>query len=129
MPNAFDFSASPFDCLSAQEQKLVKDSVDIAYFKEGDVIYQIGSNATHLYVIIKGYVRQVNGEEDVAMYGPEDTFDARGLMTGRVSDQFIAAEEVIAYQLAKSAINELIASNAHFGAMLFSRLLLSFLRL
>jgi CBS domain-containing protein len=122
MPSAFDFSVSPFDCLSAQEQKLVKDSVDIAYFKEGDVIYQIGSNATHLYVIIKGYVRQVNGDEDVAMYGPEDTFDARGLMTGRVSDQFIAAEEVIAYQLAKSAISELIASNAHFGAMLFSDL-------
>lgn len=122
MPSEFNFSVSPFDCLLSPEQKLVGDSVDIVYFKEGEVLYQVGSVATHLYVIIKGYVRQINGEEDIAIYGPEDTFDARGLVTGRVSDRFIAAEEVIAYALPKSAVNELIASNANFGAMLFSDL-------
>ena len=30
MPNAFNFSASPFDCLSPEEQALVKNSVGVA---------------------------------------------------------------------------------------------------
>ncbi len=30
MPNAFNFSASPFDCLSTDEQALVRSNVDIA---------------------------------------------------------------------------------------------------
>ena len=32
MPNAFNFAASPFDCLTPDEQALVRDGVDIAYF-------------------------------------------------------------------------------------------------
>ncbi|WP_231970388.1 putative nucleotidyltransferase substrate binding domain-containing protein [Polynucleobacter necessarius] len=58
MPNAFNFSASPFDCLNAQEQKLVRDNIDIAYFKEGEVILVVGSAPTHLLTLIKGFVRQ-----------------------------------------------------------------------
>ena len=38
MPNAFDFSASPFDCLVEDEQKLVRDNVDIAFFREGEAL-------------------------------------------------------------------------------------------
>ena len=38
MPNAFNFTASPFDCLSPDEQRLVRDSVDIAYFPEGETV-------------------------------------------------------------------------------------------
>ena len=30
MPNAFNFSVSPFDCLDPAEQRLVRDQVDIA---------------------------------------------------------------------------------------------------
>ncbi len=37
MPNAFNFAASPFDCLTPDEQALVRDGVDIAYFPEGAV--------------------------------------------------------------------------------------------
>ena len=29
MPSAFNFSASPFDCLTADEQRLVRDSIDV----------------------------------------------------------------------------------------------------
>ena len=42
MPNAFNFSASPFDCLSPEEQALVKNSVDIAYYPEGAVVLGVG---------------------------------------------------------------------------------------
>ena len=122
MPNAFNFTASPFDCLNPDEQRLVRASVDIAYFPEGAVVLDVGTVPTHLFILIKGYVTQTEGDEVLATYGPDDCFDGCGLMTGRVGSRFVAAEEVVAYQLAREAVNELIARNTTFGALLFSDL-------
>jgi CBS domain-containing protein len=122
MPNAFDFTASPFDCLDADEQRLVRDSVDIAYFRADETILDTGMEPSHLFVIIKGHVSQFDGEELVTTYGPADCFDGRSLVAGRASSRFRAAEEVLAYQLAKAAVNELISRNATFSALLFSDL-------
>jgi len=122
MPSAFNFSASPFDCLTPDEQRLVQDSVDIAYFPQGATILAMGVQPTHLFVIIKGFVQQLDGNELATTYGPEDCFDGRGLMAGKVSSRFVAAEEVVAYQLARQAVSDLIAGNATFGALLFSDL-------
>ena len=122
MPNAFNFLASPFDCLTLEEQRLVRDSVDIAYYPEGAVIFDVGSVPTHLCVMIKGYVSQMDGDEVVASYGPDDCFDGRGLVAGKISSKFIASEEVLTYQLARQTVNDLIADNATFGALLFSDL-------
>jgi CBS domain-containing protein len=120
MPNAFNFDASPFDCLSPSERTIVRDSVDIAYFPEGARVLDAGSRPTHLFVIIKGHVKHFEGEELIATYGPDDTFDGRGLVTGKVSGRFVASEEVVAYQLARQAVSDLISMNATFGALLFS---------
>lgn len=122
MPNAFDFSASPFDCLDANEQRIVRDSVDIAYFRADETLLDPGIEPSHLFVVIKGHVTQLDGDEPVATFGPSDCFDGRSLVAGRVSSRFIAAEEVVAYQLEKAAVNELISRNATFGALLFSDL-------
>jgi CBS domain-containing protein len=122
MPTAFNFNASPFDCLTQDEQRLVRDSVDVAYFPEGATILEVGIAPTHLFVIIKGYVSQMEGSEVLTSYGPDDCFDGRGLVAGKVSSRFVAAEEVVAYQLAKQAVSDLIAANATFGALLFSDL-------
>ncbi|MEQ1518551.1 MAG: putative nucleotidyltransferase substrate binding domain-containing protein [Usitatibacteraceae bacterium] len=122
MPNAFNFSESPFDGLNPDEQRLVRNSVDITYFRAGETILELGAQPTHLFVIIKGVVHQYDGTEVINTYGVNDCFDGRGLVAGRVSSRFVAVEEVVAYQLAKDAVSSLIASNANFGAMLFSDL-------
>ena len=122
MPSAFNFSESPFDSLNADEQRLVRDSVDIAYFPSGEAILDVGVQPTHLFVIIKGVVHQYEAGEVINTYGVNDCFDGRGLVAEKVSSRFVAAEEVVAYQLAKKAVSSLIASNATFGAMLFSDL-------
>lgn len=122
MPNAFNFSASPFDCLSPDEQRLVRSSVDIAYFPENQTILNIGVSPAHLLIIIKGFVTQFDGDEVITTYGPDDCFDGRGLVAGKVSSRFVATEEVVAYQLARQTVSDLIASNATFGALLFSDL-------
>jgi CBS domain-containing protein len=122
MPNAFNFSASPFDCLNPDEQQLVRNSVDVVYFRAGETILDLGTVPTHLFVIIKGFVTQLDGDEVTTTYGPDDCFDGRGLVAGKVSSHFVAAEEVVAYALARQAVSDLIASNATFGALLFSDL-------
>ena len=122
MPNAFNFSESPFDSLNPDEQMLVRNSVDSAYFRAGETILDVGVVPTHLFVIIKGVVHQFEGSEVISVYGVNDCFDGRGLVAEKVSSRFAAAEEVVAYQLAKKAVSSLIASNVTFGAMLFSDL-------
>lgn len=124
MPSAFDFDHSPFDCLTPEERERVRAQVDIAYFREGEAILETGMAPTHLFVVIKGFVQQFAPGETapVARFGPHDTFDGRSLVAGQVSGRFVAAEEVLAYQLAREAVNELIARNATFGALLFSDL-------
>ncbi|MEO6745077.1 MAG: putative nucleotidyltransferase substrate binding domain-containing protein [Caldimonas sp.] len=122
MPNAFDFSSSPFDCLDADEQQVVRDRVDIGYFREGETLLDPGNEATHLFIVIKGRVSQFDGAERVATYGAADCFDGRSLVAGRASSRFVAAEEVVAYLLARDAVHALIARNAMFGALLFSDL-------
>ena len=54
MPNAFDFSASPFDCLDAAEQRIVRDSVDIAYYRADETLLDRGVEASHLFAV-RGY--------------------------------------------------------------------------
>ena len=122
MPNAFNFRSSPFDCLDETEQQIVRDNVDIAYFRPDETILGPGMEPLHLLVIIKGQVSQFDAQELVASYGPEDCFDGRSLVAGRASSRFVAADEVVAYQLAKAAVNTLISCNATFGALLFSDL-------
>ncbi len=122
MPNVFNFTASPFDCLDAAEQQIVRDNVDIAYFRQDEAILAPGIEPSHLFVVIKGHVSQFDGQELVASYGPDDCFDGRALVSGQASSRFVAATEVVAYQLAKAAIHTLITCNATFGALLFSDL-------
>lgn len=122
MPNAFNFAASPFDCLTPDEQRRVRDNVDIAYFRPAEVLLEPGRDATHLFVVIKGQVQELDGEEVVASYGRDDTFDGRSLLAGRASNRFVAADEVIAFALARDTVQSLIASNDTFGALLFSDL-------
>lgn len=122
MPNAFNFSASPFDCLTPGERQQVRDNVDIAYFREGETLLGPARDPSHLFVLIKGHVRELDGDEVVATYGPDDSFDGRSLMAGRASHRFIAAEEVIVYELAHETVQALISSNATFGALLFEDL-------
>ena len=122
MPNAFNFSASPFDSLTQAEQRLVRDHVDVVYYPKDAVILDVGAAPQALIVPIKGYVAQYDGDELVTSYGPDDCFDGRALVAGKSSSRFVAAEEVVAYALARQTVKDLIAANATFGALLFSDL-------
>ena len=125
MPNAFNFAASPFDCLSPRRARRcgARWRGHRYHFPEVQrAVLDAGSAPTHLFVIIKGHVVQTEGDEVLASYGPDDSFDGRALVAGRTGSRFTVAEELIAYQLARETVGELIARNTAFGALLFSDL-------
>ena len=120
MPHTFNFAASPFDCLNADEQRLVRASVQRVRFAAARVVLDAGDVPTHLFIVTHGHVTQTEGDEVLATYGPDDCFDGRGLVAGRVGSRFVAASAVQAWQLARPVVQQLIASNATFGALLLS---------
>jgi CBS domain-containing protein len=122
MPSAFNFSLSPFDALTPEQQGRLRSSIDIAYYPEGTVVLEAGAPTPCLWVNIKGFVTQMEGDETIAIHGPEDVWDGRALVAGRSNHRFVASEELIAYQLPRETVMALIAENSSFGALLFSDL-------
>jgi CBS domain-containing protein len=122
VPNAFNFSAAPFDCLSGDERRLVRDSVDIVLLHDGQQLLAPGEPVGHVFVLIQGHVQQWEGGELLATFGTDDCFDGRALAAGQASHRFVATGEGLAYRLPQAAVAALIARNAGFGAQWFALL-------
>lgn len=120
MPHTFNFAASPFDCLSEAEQRLVRARVQRVQFAAGSVLMDVGDVPTQLFTLVRGHVAQTEGDAVPATYGPDDSFDGRALVAGRVGSRFTAVEAVVAWQLAHATVQELVARNSTFGALLLS---------
>jgi CBS domain-containing protein len=120
MPKSFNFNAPPFDCLTSEQQQWVRDSVDIAYFPAGATLIAPGDAPPCLFVLIKGHVQQTDQGEVLAVFGPDQSFDGRSLVSAHASHLFTAAEEVIAYQVPRDVLLRLISLNSVFGALLLS---------
>lgn len=122
MPNAFNFSALPFNSLTQAERELLAAHVDIVYFHAQDVVLEADAAPAALFVVIKGHVAQTEGEDTLHIFGTGDTFDARALAAGRSSHRFVAQDEVLAYRIDAEIVQRLIADNATFSALLFADL-------
>ena len=120
MPHTFNFAASPFDCLSEAGQRLVRSHLQRVQFAAGSVLMDAGDVPTHLFTLVRGHVTQTEGDEVLATYGPDDSFDGRALVAGRVGSRFTAVESVLAWQLPHATVQELIAHHSTFGALLLA---------
>ncbi|WP_274584164.1 DUF294 nucleotidyltransferase-like domain-containing protein [Neisseria leonii] len=117
----FDFSHAPFDSLDAGERQLLQKSVDIVFFAEEEPIIRPQAAIEHLYVVIKGVVKESGEDGEVAaLYHVWDTFDARALMQGSTPNLFTAAEDTLLYRIPKAAVQTLIQSNSRFGAYCYA---------
>ena len=94
MPNDFNFTISPFDCLNGEQQHLLRQHLTMAAVPEGQVLLAPGEVPAHLFVLVRGHVQQWDGDELVASFGPDDSFDGRALVAGKASHRFVAAEPV-----------------------------------
>src|SRR5215207_632688 len=116
----FDALNPPFDRLAHQEIEELKASLDIGYFRPGEVIVQEGRPSEFLHVIIKGAVEGRAGDMLQAMLGPKDSFDSRALVQGAAGENFIAAEETLCHLIPQPIVENLIRRNPAFAAFFYS---------
>lgn len=118
----FFFDAPPFDCLSPEQQALVRGSLSRVSFPKDAVILTPDMEPAHVYVLLKGHVQQMDAGEVVAVYGPPDFFAFRAVMAGRASGVLQALDDVQAWQLPGATARALISGNALFSALVFADL-------
>ncbi|MGY4315421.1 putative nucleotidyltransferase substrate binding domain-containing protein [Bradyrhizobium sp. JR3.5] len=119
MPKAFDISNAPFDRLTPGEAETLRASLDVAYFRPGDVILGKGAPADALHVIIKGTVEERDESGLVALLGNKDTFDSRALVHDTIGHAFLARDETLCYTIPRKVALDLIKANPRFAAFFY----------
>ncbi len=118
MPDKFNMQSPPFDRLTSDQQKQLRASLDVAYFRAGATLLPSGKPSNHLHVLIKGTVeeRSATGKEIYAHYANDDMFDVRALFEEQVKHQYIALEDTLSYILPKEIFLTLYNENGQFAA-------------
>ncbi|MBN3004336.1 cyclic nucleotide-binding/CBS domain-containing protein [Chromobacterium alkanivorans] len=116
----FDFSHAPFDALSPDERLRLEACADILFYADEQTVLAPDAAVTAMYVVIKGVVREMAGDEIVALYRAQDGFDARAMAAGQTSHRFIVQEEALLYSLPRAEVLALTESNPRFGAYFYA---------
>ncbi|WP_047236297.1 putative nucleotidyltransferase substrate binding domain-containing protein [Chromobacterium subtsugae] len=116
----FDFSHPPFDTLTPAEREALEARADIVYHPDGAQVCGPGQPIDALYVVLKGVVCELAGDEAVARYLSSDSFDARAVAAGQTLHRFVAEEEALLLALPRDALLALTEKNPQFGAYFYA---------
>ena len=116
----FDPSHPPFDRLTLAEASALSASADILFFSDDQEILPTGSAVEYLYLVMKGLVREMAGEDVVGVYREHETFDCRALATGKTIHRFVAHEETLLCVFPRKDVLALTEKNPAFGAYFFA---------
>jgi CBS domain-containing protein len=119
MAQHFDVKNAPFDRLTTDEAEVVRDALDIAYFRPNETIVGRGAAPDSLFIVIKGLVEERDGDDLVALRGPGDAFDSRALVQGGASHAFVAREETLCNLLPRDLTLRLINQNPRFASFFY----------
>ncbi|MGL6261256.1 DUF294 nucleotidyltransferase-like domain-containing protein [Vibrio sp. WXL210] len=124
MPDKFNLQSPPFDRLSEKQQNILRSSLDVAYYRSGDILVGPKQSARALHMLIKGAVeeRSPDGKEVFAHYANDDLFDVRGLLDGKSKHQYVALEDTLSYLLPRDVFLDLYQANGQFAAYFDSNL-------
>ena len=118
MPEKFNMHSPPFDRLTEPQQQQLRTSLDVAYYRERDILIQSGQACDQLWILIKGTVeeRSANGKEIYAHYANDDMFDVRALFETQAKHHYVALEDTLSYLLPKKVFLSLYQENGQFAA-------------
>jgi CBS domain-containing protein len=119
MAASFDFSHAPFDCLTPAERQQLGAHVDIAYFPQQSCLHEARSPVESLYVVIKGLISEHDEGEVLGYYGPQDSFDARAMLSGQAQHRLMAVEDTLVFCLPRDLVLSLTQRNPVFGAFFY----------
>lgn len=119
MPTSFKMENMPFSLLNESEQNLLRSSLDITYYQQGERIMSAGDEPDGVYVILKGKVSETDAdteEEHVFVhYTDEDYFGGWSAIRGQAIHNFTAEEETICHVLPTKVLLDLVSSNSLFA--------------
>ncbi|RQW61681.1 DUF294 nucleotidyltransferase-like domain-containing protein [Vibrio viridaestus] len=118
MPDKFNMQSPPFDRLSDEEQKTLRSSLDVAYYRSQQKLLNANESSTHLFLLIKGVVeeRSEDKKEVFAHYTNDDLFDVRAMFDLHSKHDYIALEDTLTYLLPKTIFLSLYKKNGEFAA-------------
>lgn len=118
MPDKFDTSLPPFDRLSNEQQHRLKEALDVAYYRVGDIIIDAAETCSQLYIIIKGSVEETSADskEIFAHYTADDMFDVRSQLEHHSRHRYTALEDTLCYLLPQHIFVEFYRSCDQFAA-------------
>ena len=116
----FDFSHPPFDTLTLREQETLEKHADIQFFADEECLLGPHDRVEALYVVLKGSVREMAGDEIITLYRERDTFDARAMVAGQTPHRFVVHEEALLYTLPRDVVMALTEQNPRFGAYFYA---------
>src|SRR6516164_10668811 len=119
MAQPFDAGAAPFNRLSPEEAGIVRNALDIGYFRPGDTVIARDHAPDSLFTVIKGCVEERDGDDVVSLRGPGDTFDSRALVQGGGPHAFVAREETLLNLLPRDLTLRLINQNPRFASFFY----------
>lgn len=119
MAQHFDPKNAPFDRLTPDEVEIVRDALDIGYFRPNEMIVGRDKAPDSLFIVIKGLVEERDGDDLVALRGPGDAFDSRALVEGGGSNVFVAREETLCNLLPRDLTLRLINQNPRFASYFY----------
>jgi CBS domain-containing protein len=119
MSAILDVSTAPFDRLTPEEADILRNSLDVAYFRPNETIIAEGAAPEGLYIVIKGCVEERAQGELMGLLGPRDFFDSRALVQGAGISAFVAREETLCSLAPRAEILRLINGNPRFGAFFY----------
>lgn len=112
MPDKFNMQSPPFNRLTVEQQHQLRSALDVAYFRQRDVLIDSKQPTTHLHILIKGTVeeRSPDGKEVFAHYANDDLFDVRAMFDEHSKHQYIALEDTLSYLLPKQTFFSALSS-------------------
>ena len=113
---------SPFDRLGEPELRRVIDTLTTGHFHTGEKLLHAGEKPDYLYIIRLGVVEELDNGETVSGYSKGGTFDARSLLKGHNSHDFIAKEETHCYLLPKQVFLETTQNNPVFAGFYYENI-------
>jgi CRP-like cAMP-binding protein len=95
---------------------IIGDSANL-YWPEGSVVFERGSPADGLFIVLSGRVRVLDeGGADIAVLGPGDFFGELSLLLGTTHQHDVHVDEPAELMVVpKEKFDELIASNPELG--------------
>lgn len=118
MPDKFNMQSPPFDRLSEEQQIQLRASLDVAYYREKEVILKAGEPSQYLHILIKGAVEERSADdiEIFAHYANDDIFDVRSQFDDFSKHKYVALEDTLSYLLPSKKFLELYNANGEFAA-------------